>query len=121
MSRIRSKDTKPELVVRSILHRLGYRFRVHVARLPGRPDIVLAKWRTVLFVNGCFWHRHGCKFSYNPKTRRKFWERKFLQNVRRDRQVVEELTTLGWRVATVWECQTGDLERLGPLLKKLIS
>ena len=85
MSRIKSKDTKPELAIRSLLHRMGYRFRVHVKDLPGHPDVVLPKWRTVVLVHGCFWHRHmECPFAYMPKSRKAFWSRKFRENVKRD-------------------------------------
>ena len=113
MSRIRSKNTKPEIVVRSLLHKLGYRFRLHVGRLPGRPDIVLRKWHTVVFVHGCFWHRHrACKFAYTPKTRRDFWARKFARNVAKDVEALKALRLDGWNVVTVWECQTRDLNRL---------
>ena len=106
MSRIRGTDTTPERIVRSILHRLGYRFRLHRRDLPGKPDIVLPRLGVVVFVHGCFWHRHqGCKFSYTPKSRREFWSKKFAENVRRDRRVSAELDGLGWQVMTVWECE----------------
>lgn len=109
MARIRNGDTLPELRVRSTLHRLGYRFRVHVAGLPGTPDIVLPKYSTVVLVNGCFWHRHeACKLSYSPKTRPEFWQRKFADNVERDKRVVSELESSGWRVVVIWECETKD-------------
>ena len=113
MSRIRGRDTGPELAVRSLLHKLGYRFRLHVATLPGRPDIVLARYRTVIMVHGCFWHRHsGCKFAYVPKTRRDFWEEKFKSNVARDRRVELQLRELGWRVIILWECELKPSELL---------
>ena len=113
MARIRSRDTLPELRVRSTLHRLGYRFRVHVADLPGTPDIVLPKHSTVVLVHGCFWHRHeGCKLSYTPKTRTDFWQQKFVDNVRRDQRVISELESRGWRVVVLWECETKDLGSL---------
>jgi DNA mismatch endonuclease (patch repair protein) len=106
MSRIRSKDTKPELMVRSILHRSGYRFRLHVPELPGHPDIVLPKWKTAVFVNGCFWHRHqGCRFAYSPKSRQAFWQKKFRETVKRDAKKVKALAALGWTVEIVWECE----------------
>jgi DNA mismatch endonuclease, patch repair protein len=106
MSRIRGRDTRPELVVRSLLHRLGYRFRLHRADLPGRPDIVLPKYRTVVMVHGCFWHRHrGCEFAYTPKSRAEFWARKFESNAKRDRIVRAALARAGWRVIVVWECE----------------
>ena len=113
MSRIRGKDTKPELRVRSQLHRMGYRFRLHRKDLPGRPDIVLPKYDTVIFVHGCFWHRHkGCRFAYTPKTRVAFWETKFEQNVRRDRRNDAALRKRGWRIIRIWECRTGDPQKL---------
>jgi DNA mismatch endonuclease (patch repair protein) len=107
MSRIRGADTKPERVVRSVLHQLGFRFRLKPRRLPGRPDIVLTRHRTVVFVHGCFWHRHPrCRFAYTPKSNLPFWLGKFTENVERDRRVRRELTKLGWRVLIVWECRT---------------
>jgi len=121
MSRIRSRDTKPELVVRSCLHRLGYRFRVHDQRLPGHPDVVLPRYRTVVLVHGCFWHRHpGCTYAYQPATRREFWEAKFKQNVERDRLVEEQLRAQGWQVVTVWECMTKDAGALREVLQELM-
>lgn len=106
MSRIRGKDTKPELVVRSMLHRMGYRFRLHVKDLPGKPDIVLPKYRTVIFVHGCFWHRHqGCKLAYTPKTRTSSWISKLNQNVRHDQEMQACLRAQGWKVRVIWECQ----------------
>lgn len=115
MSRIRSTDTKPEVVVRRLLHALGYRFRLHgkvnkrfykPGVLPGKPDIVLTKYKTVIFVDGCFWHRHKeCKRATTPKTRIKFWKKKFSQNVERDRQNRQVLKALGWNVITIWECE----------------
>jgi DNA mismatch endonuclease (patch repair protein) len=112
MSRIRSRDTGPERQVRSALHRAGYRFRLHRKDLPGRPDIVLPKYRTVVFVHGCFWHRHSrCRFAYTPKSRVAFWNAKFAANVARDRRNVRELKRLGWHVVNVWECQAASPAR----------
>lgn len=106
MSRIRSGDTKPERLVRSLLHRAGYRFRIRVNALPGRPDIVLPKYRTAIFVHGCFWHRHSeCRYAYTPKSRTNFWEEKFKATVERDRKKTDELRSVGWRVIVVWECE----------------
>lgn len=105
MASIRGKDTKPELQLRKGLHAQGLRFRLHDPRLPGRPDIVLPRWRAVVLVHGCFWHRHaGCKFATMPATRPEFWSEKFAANVARDLRSLEELTKLDWRVAIVWEC-----------------
>ncbi|WP_439524130.1 very short patch repair endonuclease [Marivita sp.] len=106
MSRIRGKDTKPELILRSLLHRAGFRFRLHVPGLPGKPDIVLPKYCTVIFVHGCFWHRHeGCSNSTMPKTRPQFWQEKFDRTVERDWEKQAKLESAGWRVLTVWECE----------------
>jgi DNA mismatch endonuclease (patch repair protein) len=117
MSRIRSKDTNPEKVVRSLLHSMGYRFRLHVRSLPGAPDIVLPKYHTVIFVNGCFWHRHAnCALAYTPKTRTGFWKRKFDQNVARQGKVNAGLEGMRWHVVTIWECELSDQEALSQRL-----
>jgi DNA mismatch endonuclease, patch repair protein len=109
MSRIRGQHTKPELAVRRLLHAAGFRFRLHVADLAGRPDIVLPKYQTVIFVHGCFWHRHGgCPVASNPKSNREFWETKFDMNVRRDKRNQANLRRLGWHVFVVWECQVSS-------------
>ena len=106
MSRIKSKDTKPELVVRSFVHRLGYRFRLHCKNLPGKPDIVLPRHKKIIFVHGCFWHMHNCKNGrVKPATRAKFWQDKRTDNKERDRQNIRTLKKLGWDVLVVWECQ----------------
>jgi DNA mismatch endonuclease (patch repair protein) len=117
MSRIRGRDTTPERAVRSILHRLGYRFRLHSRSLPGRPDVVLPRYKTVVFVHGCFWHRHKkCRFAYVPKSRTKFWTEKFSGNVERDRRVVRMLRSIGWRVLVVWECELRDVQSVSDRL-----
>jgi DNA mismatch endonuclease, patch repair protein len=109
MARVRSKDSQPELVVRKLAHRLGYRFRLHRRDLPGTPDLVLPRFRKIIFVHGCFWHRHrGCSRTTNPKTRAAFWANKFQQNTRRDRRKQGQLKRLGWNVLVVWECETFD-------------
>ena len=119
MRRIGARDTKPELVVRSLLHRGGLRFRLHARELPGSPDIVLPRHRTVVFVHGCFWHRHaGCRLAYIPKSNLNFWQTKFDGNVRRDRRKADALRKSGWRVVTVWECQTKAPTRLEEKLKR---
>jgi DNA mismatch endonuclease (patch repair protein) len=117
MSGIRGKDTKPERLVRSYLHRAGLRFCLH-ARLPGRPDIVLPKHHAVVFVHGCFWHRHGCRFTTTPGTRTAFWQAKFADNVRRDARVQEQLAAAGWRVFVVWECEI-DPSKLADLARTI--
>jgi DNA mismatch endonuclease, patch repair protein len=108
MSRIKGKNTAPERIVRSKLHKLGYRFRLHPKHLPGKPDLVMPKYRMIVFVNGCFWHRHHCKYAYTPKTRKDFWEEKFKKNIERDQAVLAKLKSLGWNVLTIWECETFD-------------
>lgn len=105
MSRIRSRNTNPEKQLRSLLHRAGYRFRINVKKLPGSPDIVLPKYRTVIFVHGCFWHRHaGCKYAYTPKSGMEFWDNKFQSTVERDLKKTKTLEASGWSVLVVWEC-----------------
>ena len=106
MSRIRGRNTGPELRLRSLLHRAGFRFRLHAKQLPGSPDIVLPKYRTVIFVHGCFWHRHpGCRNATMPSTRREFWREKFDGNVSRDLRNQAALVAAGWTVLTIWECE----------------
>jgi DNA mismatch endonuclease (patch repair protein) len=119
MSGIRGRDTQPELKVRRYLHALGFRFRVHARDLPGRPDLVLTRYRTAIFVHGCFWHQHaGCRLAARPDTNGAFWRAKLSGNVERDKRQEDELRSLGWRVATVWECEGEDrLERLADELR----
>ena len=105
MSKVRNKDTKPELLVRKYLHSRGIRYRLHDKKLCGKPDIILAKYRAVIFIHGCFWHRHeNCHLAYTPKSRVDFWTRKFESNVKRDKQVHSLLKEDGWRILTIWEC-----------------
>jgi DNA mismatch endonuclease (patch repair protein) len=116
MAKIRGANTKPELVVRSYLHRQGLRFRLHGRKLPGRPDIVLPKFNALVFVHGCFWHRHpNCRYAYSPKSRTGFWTQKFVENVARDRQNVDALQAAGWRVFVIWECETKSIDHLAQL------
>lgn len=118
MARVGPRDTKPEMIVRRILHALGYRFRLQATELPGRPDIVFRPRKKVIFVHGCFWHRHpGCRRTTSPKARREFWEAKFSANQARDERVQEELKSLGWSSLVVWECETGKSEVLAESLK----
>jgi len=106
MSQIRSKNTKPELIVRSWLHKQGYRFRLHDKKLPGKPDIVLKKYKTVIFVHGCFWHGHkNCKYYVVPKTRTKWWLDKINGNKARDKNTQRELKKLGWKIINIWQCK----------------
>ena len=120
MAAIRGKDTAPELAVRRILNAMGLRFRLHRKDLPGRPDIVMPKHRTVVFVHGCFWHRHeGCRYTTTPKTRQEFWQTKFAANVERDRRNRTDLQQLGWRVIVVWECELRQPSDLNERLKGL--
>jgi len=122
MSRIRGQNTKPELLVRSLLHQSGYRFRLHRSDLPGKPDIVLPKYNLVIFVNGCFWHRHpDCSKAYTPKSRVEYWKARFEENVERDRRNIIQLQNLGWIVITIWECETGDINELRSLLRSRSS
>jgi len=121
MAKIGPRNTAPELAVRRALHRMGYRFRLHRPDLPGKPDIVLPRYRTAILVHGCFWHRHpGCRFAYNPKSRLAFWTRKFEKNVSRDLKVRRELEEGGWMVHVVWECETEDSKELQRRLRQLL-
>ena len=121
MARVKGRDSKPELVVRRLLHRLGYRFRLQRRDLPGTPDIVLPGRKVAIFVHGCFWHRHpGCKLTTTPKTRELFWKEKFERNIKRDELVVSRLRELNWAVFIVWECETRNQSTLsGILIEKL--
>ncbi|MHC8301306.1 very short patch repair endonuclease [Pseudomonas sp. ZS1P83] len=113
MSMIKGKNTKPEMLVRSVCHEMGLRYRLHRKDLPGKPDLVFPKHRLCIFVHGCFWHRHpGCKYAYTPKSRLDFWLPKLARNVERDLAAQQALQALGWRVAIVWECHTKDRELL---------
>lgn len=104
MRSVRSKDTKPEMALRSALHARGLRFRLHAKLLAGRPDIVLPRWRAFIFVHSCFWHRDGCLMTTTPKSNEGFWNAKFDANQERDRRAIKTLSGAGWRVLTVWQC-----------------
>jgi DNA mismatch endonuclease Vsr len=122
MAAVHSENTGPEMVVRRMVHRLGYRYRVHVATLPGRPDLVFPGRRKVIFVHGCFWHRHRkCRYATSPKTRRAFWKAKFDSNVERDGRNGRELKRMGWAVMTVWQCELKKPERLEGRLDEFLS
>lgn len=124
MSRVRGRDTKPELIVRRLLHALGYRFRLHARDLPGRPDIVFRSRRAAIFVHGCFWHRHPdleCRLARLPRSRLDFWVPKLEGNRARDLANIDELRRLGWRVLLVWECELKDREQLGNKLRRFVE
>ena len=113
MSAIKSKNTKPEIAVRKLLHSMGYRFRLHRKDLPGSPDIVLPKYKTVIFVHGCFWHRHeNCKYASTPRTRKEFWENKFKANLKRDEEIQKKIKNIGWQSVVIWECETKNIDDL---------
>lgn len=114
MSRIRGRDTKPELVLRKALHAAGFRYRLHAPGLPGRPDLVFPKWGAAVFVHGCFWHQHkNCRIANVPGSNTAFWQAKFQANKRRDARAIRALRAAGWRVAVVWECQLSGARRIG--------
>jgi DNA mismatch endonuclease (patch repair protein) len=122
MGRVRQKHTAPELAVRSAAHREGMRFSLHPRRLPGRPDLVLPARGLVIFVHGCFWHRHaGCAKTTNPKANGAFWRAKFQANMERDARNIAELCQLGWSVVVIWECETTDAARLQRRLRRLAA
>lgn len=116
MSRIRSCNTKPEIIVRKALHAAGLRFRLHRKNLPGRPDLVFPSRRLAVFVNGCFWHQHGCRLSHIPRSRLEYWVPKLARTRQRDDVIRQSLAETGWRVLTVWECETRDLQFIGALV-----
>ena len=122
MARVGQKDTKPELIVRRLLHGLGYRYRLHRKDIPGTPDICFIGRKKAIFVHGCFWHRHeGCHRTTTPKTRTSFWEEKFRVNVARDRQKMADLHRLGWKAMVVWECETKERSKLESRLVDFLS
>ena len=121
MSGIRARDTKPELLVRRFLHANGLRYRLHVKSLPGTPDLVLPRWKTVIFVHGCFWHQHHCSDGHLPDSREAYWRPKLEGNRKRDQRVARKLRRDGWSVITIWECQTTDVEKLRRKLQNCIA
>lgn len=124
MGKVRSRDTKPELVVRRALHAMGYRYRLHAKELPGRPDIVFRRKRLAIFVQGCFWHRHtdpACRLARLPKSRLDFWLPKLEGNRTRDVANIERLQAMGWKVLLVWECQLKDREQLRNTLRRFVE
>jgi len=122
MSRIRSQNTKPELLVRRLLYSEGYRYRLHARELPGKPDIVFRRHKKVIFVHGCFWHRHKeCKKATTPKTRKEFWRKKFSDNILRDQRVMKELDQMGWLSLVIWECETNNTDDLLERFSKFLA
>ena len=122
MSRIRGKNTKPEIVVRSLVHRLGYRYALHRSDLSGHPDIVLVRHKKIIFVHGCFWHMHRCRYGrVIPATRTNFWQNKRRGNVERDKRNIQLLKTMGWKILIIWECQTRDSEKLTRRLRAFLK
>jgi len=113
MSRIRAKNTKPEKIVRSTLHKMGFSFRIHAGKLPGKPDIVLMKYKTAIFIHGCFWHQHpGCKRATKPKSNKDYWICKLKRNIERFSEIQNKLKNMGWKVILIWECEVKDDEKL---------
>ena len=122
MSHVRNRDTRPEKIIRSILHKSGFRFRIQRKDLPGKPDIVLPKYKTIIFVHGCFWHQNeGCKKALPPKSNVSFWLEKFRKNKERDRKVIRTLQESGWKVIVVWQCEIPKIKNNPEIIKKLIS
>lgn len=122
MRAIRGRDTKPELIVRRLVHRMGFRFRLHRHDLPGRPDLVFPRYRKIIQVQGCFWHKHGCSVGRRePKSNVEYWTRKRERNADRDRRNRARLVRLGWRVLTVWECQLQDRKRLSERVRNFLG
>jgi len=122
MSNIKSKNTMPELAVRKILTKKGIRYRLHVNKLPGKPDIVISKLKTAIFINGCFWHQHkNCKYSVIPKTNRSYWKPKLKRNIQKQKTDIKEIEKAGWKVSIIWECQTKDSNYLLRQMEKILS
>lgn len=122
MSNIKGKDTKPEIIVRKIAHRLGYRFRLNVKNLPGKPDLVFPGRKKVIFVHGCFWHMHNCRYGkVKPKTRATFWAKKRKSNTIRDKKCRLDLKKLGWQSLIIWECWTNNEQKISSLLKTFLQ
>lgn len=121
MSRVGSKNTKPELTVRKIVHALGYRYRLHRKDLPGSPDLVFPRFKKVIFVHGCYWHRHDCDKATNPKTNAEFWEHKFQQNIQRDKKNLADLSKKGWKTMVIWQCETREADELIERITKFLE
>lgn len=122
MRKVRSKNTAPEIIVRSISHRLGFRFRLHRKDLPGKPDLTFPKLKSVIFVHGCFWHSHNCKAGQNkPKSNTEYWDNKLIRNKERDKANIIKIIALGWRPLIIWECETKDIKTLSTKIKKFLK
>lgn len=125
MKSVPQKDTKPEMRLRKALHGMGFRYRLHDKKLPGSPDMVFPKYKVVVFVHGCFWHRHGCKYTTTPSTRKEFWQAKFKANIERDKRNIRYLKEAGWRVMVVWECvikgENADIESMLKEVAKFLN
>ena len=121
MFRVKNRNTQPEILVRSLLHRNGYRFRLHCSKLPGTPDIVLPKYKTVIFVNGCLWHGHNCKRGHLPASNREFWFQKIQKNIARDQKNYKQLEIQGWEIIVVWTCETTSKIKQKRLVKRLVE
>ncbi len=120
MGRVRSKDTRPEMTVRTMLHKAGYRYRLHVETLPGRPDVLFPSRRKAIFIHGCFWHRHTCRCATLPKSNCDYWEGKQARNSARDKKNLFALKKLGWRVLVIWECEIKDAKKLHRRLSQFL-
>ena len=122
MSRVKNKHTAPEMAVRSLVHRMGFRFRLHNSSLPGNPDIVMSRHKKIILVHGCFWHQHrGCRSAKRPTSNQQFWNKKLDDNIRRDRLNSRRLSDLGWKVLVVWECNVSDRTKLARILEDFLS
>ncbi|MBI5722748.1 MAG: DNA mismatch endonuclease Vsr [Planctomycetes bacterium] len=121
MARIKGMDTVPEIMVRRVLHRMGYRFRLHVSELPGKPDIVMPRHKLVVLVNGCFWHGHKCSDGHRPKSNTEYWIRKLDRNIVRDKQTKRLLRKKGWRVVTIWTCQCREKNKIESIIHKAVK
>lgn len=122
MAKVKNKNTKPELLVRSLLHRMGYRFRIHRKDIPGKPDITLPKYKAVIFVHGCFWHGHeGCPNAKRPQSNLEFWDEKLNENIDRDKKTICELERMGWRVLVIWTCEINDVDTLSQRIENFMK
>lgn len=122
MGRIKGRDTQPELIVRSMIHRMGYRFRLHRKDLPGKPDIVLPRHNKVIFIHGCFWHGHkGCSRAARPSSNTDFWEKKLDGNSKRDKKKIRDLQRLGWQALILWQCELKNLKEVSARLRRFLS